>query len=80
VEVFVIIIPPLIAVLIGGWAVLAPKPVDPKVERVQLDDHIAWLEERLQHARARNWDEQMVENLHTQMAQARRRQAALAGA
>jgi hypothetical protein len=79
-EAFVIIIPPIIAVLIGGWAVLAPRPVDPKVERTQLDEHIAWLEERLQHARARNWDEQMMANLHTQMAQARRKLAALADA
>ena len=78
-EAFVILIPPLIALFIGGWAVLAPKPLDVVAERKQLDEHIAWLEERLAHAQARNWDEQMMANLHLQLANARRKQAALAG-
>lgn len=77
-EAFVILIPPLIALFIGGWAVLAPKPVDAVAERKQIDEHIAWLEERLAHAQARNWDEQMMSNLRLQMANARRKQAALA--
>ena len=80
VEVFVILIPPFIALLIGAWAVLSPKPVDAAVEHKQLNEHIAWLEERLVHARARNWDEQMMANLHAQMAEARRKQQALATA
>ena len=77
-EVFVIIIPPFIALLLGAWALLSPKPVDVVAERKQLDEHIAWLNERLAHARARNWDEQMLANLDAQMAEARRKQAALA--
>ena len=77
-EVFVIIIPPFIALLIGAWALLAPRPVDAAAEQKQLDEHIAWLNERLDHARARNWDEQMMENLHAQMAAAQRTQQALA--
>ena len=76
-EVFVIIIPPFIALLIGAWAMLAPRPVDVVAERKQLDEHIAWLNERLAHARARNWDEQMIANLNDQMAEARRKQVAL---
>jgi hypothetical protein len=79
-EVFVILIPPVIALLIGAWALLAPKPVDVVAEQKQLDAHIAWLNERLAHARARNWDEQMMANLDAQMAEARRKQAALARA
>ena len=78
VEIFVIIIPPFIALLLGAWALLSPPPVDSVAERKQLDEHIAWLDERLAHARARNWDEQMMANLQAQMAEARRRQQALA--
>jgi hypothetical protein len=78
VEVFVIIIPPFIALLLGAWALVAPRPVDVAAERKQLDEHITWLNERLAHARARNWDEQMMANLDAQMAEARRKQAALA--
>ena len=79
-EVFVIIIPPFIALLIGAWALLALRPIDVVAEQKQLDEHIAWLKERLIHARASNWDEQMMANLETQMAEARRKQRALAGA
>jgi len=76
-EAFVIIIPPIIALLIGAWAILSPRPVDFVTERAQIDQHIAWLEDRLAHARAGNWDEQMMANLHAQMADARRKQSAL---
>lgn len=79
-EVFVIIIPPFIALIIGAVAVLAPRPKDPVAERARLAEHIAWLEHRLAHARARNWDEQMMHNLHTQLAAARREQHALPAA
>jgi len=79
-EAVVIIIPPIIALLIGAWAVLAPRPIDVVAEQKQLSDHIIWLEERLAHARARNWDEQMMSNLHAQMNEARRKQRALAAA
>jgi hypothetical protein len=79
VEVFVIIIPPFIALLIGAWALLAPRPIDLKAEQKQLDEHIAWLNERLVHARAANWDEQMLANLDAQMVEARRKQRALTG-
>jgi len=79
-EVFVILIPIFVALLLGAWAVLAPKPVDVVAETRQVHEHIAWLEERLVHARERNWDEQMMANLHLQLANARRKQQALAGA
>ena len=79
-EVFVIIIPPFIALLIGAWALLAPRPIDVVAEQKQLDEHIAWLNERLIHAREKNWDEQMMANLETQMAEARRKQQVLATA
>ena len=75
-----IIIPPFIALLIGAWALLAPRPLDVAAEQQQLDEHIAWLNERLAHARARSWDEQMMENLRTQMAEAHRKRQALANA
>lgn len=76
-EIFVILIPLFVALVLGTWAVLAPKPVDVVAETQQVREHIAWLEERLAHARARNWDEQMMANLHAQLADARRRQRAL---
>ena len=79
-EALVIIIPPIIALLIGAWAVMAPRQIDVAAEQKVLDEHIAWLEERLAHARAGNWDEQMMANLHAQMAEARRKQQALVAA
>jgi hypothetical protein len=79
-EAFVLIIPPIIALLIGAWAVLAPRPVDPVAERARADQHIAWLEDRLVHARAGNWDEQMMANLLDQLATAQRKQSALRAA
>ena len=79
-EVLVIIIPPFVALIIGAVAFFAPPPKDPAVERVRLDEHIAWLEDRLVHARAGNWDEQMMDNLRTQLEAARRDQRALLAA
>lgn len=76
-ELFVIIIPPFIALIIGAVAVFAPRPKDPVAERARIDEHIAWLESRLAHAREGNWDEQMLHNLHLQLAEARREQRAL---
>ena len=80
VEIFVIIIPPFIALIIGAIAVFAPRPKDPMVERVRISERIAWLEERLTHARAGNWDEQMMENLNLQMEAARKEQRELLAA
>jgi hypothetical protein len=80
VEIFVIIIPPFIALLLGAWAVLAPKPMSVPAEQAQLAEHIIWLEQRLAHARAGNWDEQMMANLHAQLASALRRRELLAAA
>ena len=79
-EIFVIIIPPIIALLIGAMAYFAPQPKDPVAEQARLDERIAWLEERLVHARAGNWDEQMMANLHDQLATARDEQRALLAA
>ncbi len=79
-EVFVILVPPFIALLIGAWAMLSPRQIDVAAEQKQLDEHIAWLQERLAHARARNWDEQMMANLHAQLAEAHRKQQALVAA
>jgi len=80
VEVFVIIIPPIVALLIGAWAVLAPRPLDPKVARAQLEDHITWLEQRMAHGRAGNWDEQMMANLQAQLDEAHRQRSRLVAA
>ncbi len=79
-EIFVIIIPPFIALIIGAVAIFAPRPKDPVVERKRVEEHIAWLESRLAHAQAGNWDEQMMHNLNTQLEAARREQRALAAA
>lgn len=76
-EIFVIIIPPAIALIIGAVAFFAPRPKDPVAERARLDERIAWLEDRLTHARADHWDEQMMHNLHAQLEEARREQRAL---
>ena len=79
-EIVVIIIPPVIALIIGAVAFFAPRPKDPVAEQARLDERIAWLEERLVHARAGNWDEQMMHNLHTQLETARHEQRALLAA
>jgi hypothetical protein len=78
-EIFVIIIPIFVAALLAAWAVLQPRTVDVVADRVRVDQHIAWLEDRLAHARAGNWDEQMMANLHAQLEDAYRMQRALAG-
>jgi hypothetical protein len=79
-EAVVIIVVPLIAMLIAGWAIVAPRPVDRVAEQAQMNQHIAWLEERLAHARQKNWDEQMMANLLAQLDAARRKQGALQAA
>ncbi|HWA24851.1 MAG TPA: hypothetical protein VG734_04180 [Lacunisphaera sp.] len=79
-EAVVIIIVPLIAMLIAGWAIVAPRPIDLKADQAQMDQHIAWLEERLAYARQKNWDEQMMANLHTQLEEAHIKRRALRAA
>lgn len=76
-EALVLIIPPIVALLIGAWAILAPRPLDPVAERTRLDQHVARLEESLARARTDNWDEQMISNLLDKLADARREQNAL---
>ena len=79
-EALVLIIPPIIALLIGAWAVFAPRQLDPVAERARLDLHIARLENSLARARTDNWDEQMITNLLDKLAEARREQSALQAA
>ncbi len=79
-EAVVIIIPPIIALLIGAWAVFAPRALDPVAEQARLDQHIARLEESLARARADNWDELMITNLLDKLAAARREQSTLQAA
>ncbi|HEY8994062.1 MAG TPA: hypothetical protein VIM71_05335 [Lacunisphaera sp.] len=76
-EALVILIVPLVALLIGAVAVFQARPVDAGAERSRLDQHIAWLEERLQHARQKNWDEDMIGRLIEQLEAARREQSVL---
>jgi hypothetical protein len=80
VEIFVIIVPLFVALLIGALAVLAPRPVDPRAERARLDQRIAWLEERLAHAREKNWGDDMTGRLVAQLEAARRDHRALSAA
>ena len=79
-EALVILIVPLVALFIGAVAFFQPRPSDPAAERARVDQHIAWLEERLDHARARNWDEQMMANLHAQLAAAHHERRSLSAA
>jgi len=79
-EAVVIIVVPLIAMLIAGWAIVAPRPVDIRADRAQMDQHIAWLEERLTYARQKNWDEQMTANLLAQLDDAQGKRRALQAA
>jgi hypothetical protein len=76
-EAVVILIVPLVALLVGAIAFFQSRPVDMAAERSRLDQHIAWLEERLTHARRNNWDEQMMANLTAQLENARREQSVL---
>lgn len=74
-EAVVILIVPLIALAVWAAAYFQPRRPDPAAENAQRAEHIAWLEDRLAHARRHNWDEQMMANLHAQLAEARRQQA-----
>ncbi len=75
-EALVILIVPLIALFVWALAKFSAQPLDPSADRVQREQHIAWLEERLAHARAKDWDEQMIGNLTAQLEAARRQQLA----
>ena len=77
-EALVLLLVPLVALAVWAAAYLQPKSLDPVAEQAQLDEHIAWLEDRLAHAREKNWDEQMLANLTAQLTEARRRQGASA--
>ena len=79
-EALVILIVPLVALFIGAVAFFQPRRLDPAADRARVDQHIAWLEDRLAHARAKNWDEQMMENIRAQLEAARREQRSLAAA
>lgn len=79
-EAFVLIIPVIVALFLGAWAILAPRTLDPVAERARVDQHIAWLEQSLVRARQDNWDELMIANLLDKLADARREQSALQAA
>ena len=75
-EAVVILLVPLVALFVWAVAFFAPRSDDMAAEREQLDQHIAWLEDRLAYGRQKNWDEQMIGNLTAQLAEARDRRAA----
>ena len=70
-EAFILLLVPLVAFAVWAAAYFQPKLLDAKAEQAQLAEHIAWLEERLVHARQKNWDEQMLANLTAQLTEAR---------
>lgn len=76
-EAVVILIVPIVALFVGAAAVLQPRRLDPAAERVRIAERVAWLEERMRHAQAGNWDEQMMERLTDELADARHQQRAL---
>jgi len=76
-EAVVIIIVPVITLFVGVVAVLQSRPLDVASERERLNQHIAWLESRLHHAREKRWDAGMVEQISGHLERARRDQAAL---
>ena len=71
VEALVILLVPLVALFVWAVAYFQPTRIDPEAECARRAEHIAWLEERLAHARRHDWDEQMMANLHLQLAEAR---------
>lgn len=75
-EALVLLLVPLVALVVWAAAYFQPKSLDPVADQAQLEEHIAWLEQRLAHAREKNWDEQMLANLTGQLTEARRRQGA----
>lgn len=75
-EALFLLLVPVIAFLVWAVAYFQPKPPDSAAEHARRVERIAWLEERLAHARRHNWDEQMMANLHTQLAEARRESGA----
>jgi hypothetical protein len=78
-EALVILLVPLVALAIWAVAYFQPCAADPAAERARLDQHIAWLEERLAYAREKHWDEQMIGNLTAQLESARRQLEAQPG-
>ena len=57
--------------------VMKPR-LDPVKEKARLEQHIAWLEERQQHAAQQRWDDEMKRRIDTQLAEARDELAKLA--
>lgn len=75
-EALVILLVPLVAFGVWAAAYFQPRTTDLAAEQVQLEQHIAWLEDRLAYGRQKNWDEQMIASLTAQLAEARERRAA----
>ncbi|MDB6113994.1 MAG: hypothetical protein JWQ83_810 [Lacunisphaera sp.] len=73
-EAVVILLVPLIAaaVYLGARFQGQGIALDPQQELAQLQERLAWHEDRLRQARAKNWDEAMVEQIASQLAEARR--------
>jgi hypothetical protein len=71
-EALVILLIPLVGFIF--WAVhrAQTNALDPAVRRLQRQEHVALLEERLARGRRDNWDEQMLGNLAEQLEEARR--------
>jgi hypothetical protein len=53
---------------------------NPAAEKARLHASLAWHEQRLQNARAKNWDEHMIASIHAQVTEVQDRLAEIAAA
>ncbi|MBI2518043.1 MAG: hypothetical protein HYV95_14155 [Opitutae bacterium] len=76
-EALAILLVTFTSILIFGltWLQVRNAPRRPAQEIERLQKHVAWLEERQQHAAEKHWDEQMKGRIATQLDEARRQLA-----
>ena len=76
-EAFVIVLVPLVAaaIYLGARFSASGRPANRQEELQRLREQLAWHEDRLRRAREKNWDESMISQIATQLADTRRQLA-----
>ena len=78
----VVIIVPLIALAIylGARFSAQGRPASPQEQVAQLREQLAWHEDRLRRAKAKNWDDFMISQIAAQLADTQGRLARITAA
>ena len=81
-EAFVVLLVPLVAAVIylSARFQAAGNPVSPEEELTQLQERLAWHEDRLRRAKEKNWDNTMIGQIAAQLAEAQGRLARVTAA